>query len=184
MEKKPGDIIILHKCTKTPDHRLYCSWDMVCDGCNCYFYFGLHFSLLPPPSPLTTQKMKISKQRKKHLDTSFYSSVPKILIVGYTLPETWCVTDAIFIFILGYTFPFCHPQLTPSPPLPHHTNSPKNENFKIMKKIPGYHLFTQTYQKSWSYAILLLRYGMRRIQLLFFILGKKNEKKTPWDTII
>ena len=124
MEKKPGDIIILHNCTKNPDHRLYCSWDMVCDGCNCYFYFGLHFSLLPSP-----------------------------------------------------THPF-------SPPLPHHTNSPKNENFKIMKKIPGYHLFTQTYQKSWSYAILLLRYGMRRIQLLFFILGKKNEKKTPWDTII
>ena len=27
--KAPGDINILHKCTKTHDHRLYCSWDMV-----------------------------------------------------------------------------------------------------------------------------------------------------------
>ena len=47
-KKKPGDII-LHKCTKNPDHRLYCSWDMACDECNCYFHFGLYFSLLLPP---------------------------------------------------------------------------------------------------------------------------------------
>ena len=36
-------IISLHKCTKTHDHILYCSWDMVCDGCNCYFQFDLVF---------------------------------------------------------------------------------------------------------------------------------------------
>ena len=26
-EKMPGDIIILHKCTKNHDHMLYCSWN-------------------------------------------------------------------------------------------------------------------------------------------------------------
>ena len=35
MKKK--DIIILHKCIKNHDHMLHCSWDMVHDGCNCYF---------------------------------------------------------------------------------------------------------------------------------------------------
>ena len=34
LKKTPGDII-LHKCTKNNDHMLYCSWDMVCDKCNC-----------------------------------------------------------------------------------------------------------------------------------------------------
>ena len=34
----PGDIIILHRCTNNHDHMLYCSWDMVHDGCN-YFSF-------------------------------------------------------------------------------------------------------------------------------------------------
>ena len=51
-KKKPGDIIILHKCTKTHDHMLYCSWDMTCDGCNSYFSFWasffFFFALLPP----------------------------------------------------------------------------------------------------------------------------------------
>ena len=30
-EKNPGDIIILHKCTKNYDHPLYCSRDMTHD---------------------------------------------------------------------------------------------------------------------------------------------------------
>ena len=36
-KKTPGDIIF-HKCTKSPDHMLYYSWDMVHDRCN-YFLF-------------------------------------------------------------------------------------------------------------------------------------------------
>ena len=38
-EKKPKNIIILHKWTKNHDQMLYCSWDMVCDGCNFNFSF-------------------------------------------------------------------------------------------------------------------------------------------------
>ena len=48
MKKAPGDTIIVHKCTKNHDHPLYCSTDMAREGCNCYFYSGLYFSLLPP----------------------------------------------------------------------------------------------------------------------------------------
>ena len=32
MKKMPGDIIILHKCTKNYDQIIYGSWDMVRDG--------------------------------------------------------------------------------------------------------------------------------------------------------
>ena len=41
------------------DHMLYCSWDMVCDGCNCYFSFG---GIFCPFTPVTAQKIKISKK--------------------------------------------------------------------------------------------------------------------------
>ena len=32
MKKMPGDIIILHMCTKNLDHMIYGSWDMVRNG--------------------------------------------------------------------------------------------------------------------------------------------------------
>ena len=47
-KKTPGDIIILHKCTKNQDHMLYCSWDMASDECNCYFSFLTNFCLFTP----------------------------------------------------------------------------------------------------------------------------------------
>ena len=88
MKKVPGDVIILHKCTKNHDHMLHCSWDTICDKCNSFFYFGLCFG------PLTTQKIKILKKWKKHLEiSSFYTCVPKILITWCTVPEIWCTTD-------------------------------------------------------------------------------------------
>ena len=43
-KKTPGDIIILHKCTKNHDHMLYCSWDITHDRCNCYFSIWVFFS--------------------------------------------------------------------------------------------------------------------------------------------
>ena len=55
MKKTPKHIIILHKCTKNHDHKLYCSWDMVCDGCNCYFSFWAIFYPFNP-TRLTAQK--------------------------------------------------------------------------------------------------------------------------------
>ena len=48
MRITPGDNIILHKCTKNHDHMLHCSWDMVCDGCNCYFSFWAIFCPFTP----------------------------------------------------------------------------------------------------------------------------------------
>ena len=60
IKKTTGDII-LHKCTKNHDHRLYCSWDMARDRCNCYFSFWASFC---PLTPLTAQKIKSFKEKR------------------------------------------------------------------------------------------------------------------------
>ena len=62
IKKWSEDIIILHKCTKNRDHRLYCSWDMARDGCNCCFSFWAIFCTL---TPLTAQKNENFKKMKK-----------------------------------------------------------------------------------------------------------------------
>ena len=87
LKKMPGHIIILHKCTKNHDRILYCSLDMVCNGCNCYFLF---WAIFCPFASLTARKIKIKKTYEKNAGR--------------------------------------------------------------------YHHFTIVYQKSWSYAILFLRY--------------------------
>ena len=91
MKTATGDIIILHKCAKNQDHMLYCSWDMAWDVCNCYFSFWTVFC---PFTPLTAQKMKISKNWKKCLEMlSFHTYVPKVMIRWCMVPEKWCTTD-------------------------------------------------------------------------------------------
>ena len=62
--KEPGDVIILHKCTKKYGLMVYCSWDMARDRCNCYFSIWPIFSLFTP-----------------------------LKIRWYTVPEKWCSTD-------------------------------------------------------------------------------------------
>ena len=47
IKNRPGDIMILHKCTKNHNHMLHCSWDMTCDQCLIVtFHFGIFFTLL------------------------------------------------------------------------------------------------------------------------------------------
>ena len=120
MKKTTGDISFytsvpkIMMCTKNHDHMQYCSWDMVCDRCNCYFSF---WAIFCPFTSLTAQKIKI---KKKHLEISFYNSVPKIMIICYTVPETLCLMDVI-IFYFGPFFALLQ-------------NSPKNQNLKKWKK--------------------------------------------------
>ena len=155
MKKTPGHIIILHrKCTINDSHMMYVflryeAWSteflVIFD---CFLTFTL---------PLTNQKIKILKNWKEKKKTclkisSLYNSLPKIIIICYTVPEIWH---------LGYFLPF------------HLPNSPKNQNEqkKKMKKNAWRYHFTQMYQKSWSYSMLFLRYGAWQMQLLLLILG-------------
>ena len=54
-----------------------------------------------PFAPLTPWKMKISKIKKNMEIWTFYASVPKIMIICYTVPEVWRITDVIVTFISG-----------------------------------------------------------------------------------
>ena len=75
-KKTPGDIIILHRSTTNVNHT-YGSWDMKPKRLNFFVILG-HFL---PFTPLTAQKIKIKKKRKKLLEiSSFYTSVSKIKI--------------------------------------------------------------------------------------------------------
>ena len=96
----------------------------------------------PPMSridPANSPKNQNLKKRKNCLEiSSFYNSVPKIMIICYAVPEIWFMTDVI-IFHFGPFFPF------------YPSNIPKNQNFKKMYKTPGdiiiLHTCTQNYDQ-------------------------------------
>ena len=68
----------------------------------CHFWANFcHFT------SLTIWKIKISKKKKwkKSLEiSSFYITAPKIMIICYTVAETQCVMDVMFIFHFGLFF--------------------------------------------------------------------------------
>ena len=90
-----------------------------------------------PFSPTNNLKNQNFEKMKKHLEiSSFYTSVPKIMIICYTVPEIWCVTDVSFIFHFGLVFALLPP------------NNPKETIIK-MKETPGdiiiLHICTKNY---------------------------------------
>ena len=135
---------------------LHCSWDRACDRCSCYFSF---WAIFCPFTSLTAQKIKISKKWKNISEmSSIYTSLPKIMIICYTVREIWRVTDVTIIFHLGLFFVLSPPSQSKkwkfkknekkawrdgcncyfsfwaifypfTPP-----NNPKNKNFKKLKK--------------------------------------------------
>ena len=127
-KKTPGGINANHKCNKNHDHMLYCSWDMVCEGCHCYHSFWANFCLFTPPSlSLTARKMKISKQWKKNhgyiiILQKCTKNHDHMLYCSWDIVHDRCNCCFWFWAI------FC-PFTSPFP-----LNSPKNENFKKMKK--------------------------------------------------
>ena len=59
----------------------------------------LPFYPRPPPPHSNNPKYENIKKMKKDLEiSSFYTSVPKLMIICYTVPEIWCVTDVIVSF--------------------------------------------------------------------------------------
>ena len=118
-EKIAGDIIILHKWPINHNHIRYGSWDMEWDRQN----FLPFWAIFCPFTLLITQKMKILKKWKKCLEmSSFHTSVPKIMIICYTVPE-----------------------MCPPP------KQPKKSKFFKIKKMPGdiiiLHMCTKNYNQ-------------------------------------
>ena len=125
MKKTPGDIIILHNCTKTHDYRLYCSWDMAHDRCNCCFSFWAIFC-------------------------SFFANfLPGDIIILHNFTQNYCyrlycswdmARDGCNCYFLFWAIFY------PS-------NSPKNENFKKMKKIPADIIILHKYTKNHDHML-------------------------------
>ena len=116
-----------------------------------FFLISGHFL---PFCPLTAPKMKISKKmKKKHLEiSSFYRSIPKIMIISYNVPEI--LHDAMTHDGCNYYFSFWA-IFCPFTPL----TAGKMKIFKKSKSTSRYHHFTLVHQKSYSDPILFLRYG-------------------------
>ena len=57
------DIIKISQAYQKSYHRLYCYWDMECDGCNSYLWFWAIFCTF---TPITAQKIKNSKKTKQN----------------------------------------------------------------------------------------------------------------------
>ena len=98
------------------------------------FHFGLFFAHLPPNSPKNENSKKMKKESLEM--SSFHTSVRKIMITCYTVIEIRHVMNVTIIFYCRLFFALLPP------------NSPKNENFKKMKKNTWrYHHFTHVYHK-------------------------------------
>ena len=96
MRKTPEDIIIYNSVPKIiiicyTGLEIWCMTDVI------IFHFG-PFSALLPPLPNSSKNENFKKMKKRPGDIIFYTSVPKIMIICYTVPEIWCVTDVIVIF--------------------------------------------------------------------------------------
>ena len=77
---------MLHMCTINDNHMMYGSQDMEHDRQN----FLSFWTIFCPFTPQTTLKFKRKKKKKKiPADTS----VPKIMITCYTVPEIRHVTE-------------------------------------------------------------------------------------------
>ena len=89
--KKHLEILSLYNSVPKIMIICYTVPDMARDRCNCYFSF---WAIFCPFTPLTAQKVKISKKWKKHLEiSSFYTCAPKIIIRWTMVSEKWCTTD-------------------------------------------------------------------------------------------
>ena len=94
---------------------------MAHDRCNCYFSF---WAILFPFNPITAQNIKIPKKWKITLEiSSLYTGATKIMIMSSNVPEIQHVMD---VTVVNAFLPFLSP----------HSDSPKNEKFKKMKKMP------------------------------------------------
>ena len=115
-----------------------------------FCHFGSFWVIFCHLTPLTTQKIKIlnqwkkkKKKKKKHLQISFYPSVPQVTVIWCMIPEIWSLTDRIFCHF-GLFFAFLPP------------NNPENQNFEKKKKsmeLSSFHTFVPKIVIRWCMVL-------------------------------
>ena len=160
-----------------------------------FFIWGDFLPFYPPPKSPKTENFKKMKKNKKHLEiSSFYTSVPKIMIICNTVLEMWHMTDVIII-IIGYAvleiwyvtyvivvFHFGQFFALLSPP-----NNPNKENFKKWKKhqeissfyicVPKTMIICYTVPEIWHMTDVTIFY----FRLFFALLPPKQPKKSKFQ---
>ena len=122
------------------------SWDMECGGEKFLSFWNTFY----PFTHLITQKTKILKNLKKtsgDIIILHKSTINNHYMISWDMKHDWQ-------FFLSFWTVFC-----PFTPL----TTWKIKILKNWKKPWKNHHFTQVYQKTWSYAILFLRYGIWQI---------------------
>ena len=104
------------------------------------FFILVYF--LPFYLPNSPKNQNLEEVIKTLEISPFYNSVPKIMIICYTVPGIWCVKDVYNYFLFWAIFcPFIYPP-----------KSPKNQNFGKMKKTSGdiiiLHMCTKNYDQK------------------------------------
>ena len=111
------------------------------------FYFGPIFALLPHEQPKKSKFKKNEKNNRRYHHFTHFTQVYH----KWKSYDVWFLRygarQTEFFIILGHFLPF------------YPTNPKKSKFWKNEKNIWRYHHFTAVHQRSWSYAILFLRYG-------------------------
>ena len=164
MKETTGDIIVLHMCTINDNPMMYGSWDMECGIWHC----GVMV--------ITTAQLHSTKPKLRFCTGSNPAQGVSEIRNGEDLWQwsrleirlnafRWStIPQKQFIIIIIMEITFCHfGQFFGLLPL----KNQKNQNFEKMKKPSGdIIILCKCTRKSWSYAILLLRYGMWGIVLV------------------
>ena len=61
IKRPPRDIITLHMCNKNDNHMIYGSWDMECEGQNCFVILDHFLPLYPSKKPKNQNFEKMKK---------------------------------------------------------------------------------------------------------------------------
>ena len=102
-----------------------------------------------PFSTTNNSKNQDFEKWKKCLEiSSFYTSVPKIMILCHTVPEIWHVTDVICIFHFKLFF-----ALLPPAPLPPPPQQSKKTKFHKMKKTTGDIIILDMWTKNYDHMM-------------------------------
>ena len=106
IKKTPGGIIILNMSK----NHIWCMIPEIWSTTDKIFLILDHFlpfytPLSAPLPPNNSENPNFEKKKKKHhVISSLYTSVPKNMIICYTVPEIWHMTHVIVIFHFGLFF--------------------------------------------------------------------------------